>query len=293
VAGDGGLNLVPDEIKLATEKLTTLFQDDGVRLATLFGSATTGRPTRDVDVAVLFDSYHFDRYLTLQESLCQVLGTRRVDLVVLNRANAALKLDALLDGELLYAREPTEAAEAIAQALFEYDDYHRFKAEYQAEFERRCREGLSMAERQLNRERVVALLSVLDEAVGRLRRLQDRFTSFETFMADVDTRELCVHHLRIALESVLDVCRHFLAVVGVSLAELDTTNLIVLAGEKGLLDPAFARRVRGMAGMRNAIVHIYWRLDYQAVYRAVTDELADFDEFARQVQGYLPESEGG
>lgn len=40
-------------------------------------------------------------------------------------------------------------------------------------------------------------------------------------------------------------------------------------------------------GMRNAIVQVYWRLDYQAVYRAVTEELGDFGEFARQVQRYL------
>jgi uncharacterized protein YutE (UPF0331/DUF86 family) len=143
----------------------------------------------------------------------------------------------------------------------------------------------------VNRERVESYLSALDEAVMQLRRLGERFTSFEKFHLDVDTRELCVHYLRIALESVLDMCRHFLAVVGVSLAELDTTNLIELAGEKGLLEPAFAQRVRGMAGMRNAIVHVYWRLDYQAVYQAVTGGLADFDEFARQVRAYL-NSEG-
>lgn len=283
--------MTSEEIKLATEQLTALFQEDGVRLATLFGSAVTDRTPRDLDVAVLFDSYQFDRFIALQESLCRALGTQRVDVVVLNRAGVILKLEALLEGELLYAREPTEPEEAIAQAIFEYADFRRFKAEYQAEFKRRCQEGLSVAERQLNRERVDALLSTLDEAVGHLRRLGTRCTSFETFAVDVDTRELCVHYLRIALESVLDVCRHFLAVVGVSLADLDTTNLIVLAGEKGLLEPAFARRIRGMAGMRNAIVHIYWRLDYQAIYRAVTDEVTDFDEFARQVQRYLAEED--
>jgi uncharacterized protein YutE (UPF0331/DUF86 family)/predicted nucleotidyltransferase len=282
---------VRDEIRAAAEKLRAVFQDDRIRLATLFGSAVTSRMPRDVDVAVLLDSYHFDHYLALQESLCQMLGTQQVDLVVLNQANAALKLSALLDGELLYARAPIELEDAIAQAVFEYEDYHRFKAEYQIQFERRSQEGLSMAERQLSRDRVDALLSSLDEAVGRLRQLQTRFASFDQFMADVDTRDLCVHHLRIALESVLNVCRHFLAVVGVSLAELDTTNLIVLAGDKGLLDAAFARQIRGMAGMRNAIVHVYWRLDYAAIYQAVTEGLADFDEFARQVQHYLAEQE--
>jgi len=71
------------------------------------------------------------------------------------------------------------------------------------------------------------------------------------------------------------------------LAELDTTNLIELAGEKGLLDPAFAHKIRGMAGMRNAIVHVYWRLDYEAIHHAVTEGLRDLDEFARQVRTYL------
>jgi len=32
---------------------------------------------------------------------------------------------------------------------------------------------------------------------------------------------------------------------------------------------------------------VHWGLDYQAIYRAVTHQLADFDEFARQVRAYL------
>ena len=48
-----------------------------------------------------------------------------------------------------------------------------------------------------------------------------------------------------------------------------------------------SQRIRGMAGMRNAIVHIYWRLDYHAIYGAVTEQLSDFDEFVRQVRRCL------
>lgn len=42
-----------------------------------------------------------------------------------------------------------------------------------------------------------------------------------------------------------------------------------------------------MTGMRNAIVYVYWRLDYRAIYRAIADQLADFDKFARQVRTHL------
>lgn len=278
------------EIDERLSELSQALARDGVRLACLFGSLFEQPLARDVDLAVLFRDYRFEKYLETQETACRVLGTRQVDLVVLNRANAPLKLRALLEGKPFFAETPTILAEVVAESLFEYEDYRQFMAQYRQLLDRRCREGLSVVERKVDQERVEGYLSTLDEAVSQLRQLQRRFTSFEEFQSDVDTRELGVHYLRIALESVLDICRHFLAVVGVSLAEIDTTNLIELAGAKGLLESAFARRIRGMAGMRNAIVHVYWRLDYQAIYQAITGQLTDFDEFARQVRVYLRSS---
>lgn len=285
--GEGGAGSRLVEIEGRLDALSQALARDGVRLACLFGSVLEQPLARDVDLAVLFSEYSFERYLETLEATCRALGMRGVDLVVLNRANPLLKLRALLEGKLLFAETPMAQAEAVAETLFEYEDYRRFMAEYRQYLDWRCQEGLSVAARRVDRERVEGYLSTLDEAVAQLQRLQGRFASFEQFRSDVDTRELCVHYLRIALESVLDICRHFLAVVGLSLAELETTNLIELAGEKGLLEPTFARRIRGMAGMRNAIVHVYWRLDYQAVYRAAMEQLADFDEFARQVRQYL------
>lgn len=277
----------PEEIAPRIAALGQVLQQDGIRLVCLFGSLAEGWPGRDIDLAVLFSSYRFDRYIEVLELARRILRVDSVDVTVLNLASAPIQLRALLEGQVIYAEDEIVWSEAVAEALFDYEDYHRFMAEYRPMLEKRCEEGLSMAVRKMDRERIEAYLSVLDEAVGHLQRLSVRFDSFEAFQADVDTRELCVHYLRIALESVLDICRHFLATVGVSLAELDTTNLIELAGEKGLLDPAFAPKIRGMAGMRNAIVHVYWRLDYEAIHRAVTEGLHDLDEFARQARIYL------
>ena len=276
-----------EELAPRIAALGQALRQDGIRLVYLFGSLAEGRPGRDVDLAVLFSEYHFDRYIEVRELARRILRVDSVDVTVLNRSNALLKLRAFLEGECVFAETATAYAGAVAQALFEYDDLRRFMTEYRWHLAQRCEEGLSVADREVDRERIEGHLSTLDEAMAQLKRLQGRFSSFAEFRSDVDTRELCVHYLRIALESVLDICRHFLAVVGVSLAELDTTNLIELAGEKGLLEAAFAHRIRGMAGMRNAIVHVYWGLDYQAIYQAVTEGLHDLDEFARQVRTYL------
>jgi uncharacterized protein YutE (UPF0331/DUF86 family) len=288
-----GVGIRLADIERKRDEIARALASDGVQLACLFGSLMKRPSARDVDIGVWFKEYTFEKYLKTVEVACRALGTGRVHVVVLNRASAPLKLRALLEGRLLFAETPMVLTEAVADALFEYEDYKQFIAEYRPLLDRRCQEGLSVAERKIDRERVEGHLSSLDEAVGQLRRLQSRFKSFEEFRSDVDTRELCVHYLRITLESVLDLCRHFLAVVGVSLAELETANLIELAGDKGLLEAAFAQRIRGMVGMRNAIVHVYWRLDYQAVHRTVTQQLTDLDEFARQVRAYLARQERG
>jgi uncharacterized protein YutE (UPF0331/DUF86 family)/predicted nucleotidyltransferase len=279
------MKLADIENRLAT--LAEALAADGVRLACVFGSVLERPSARDVDLGVWFEEYSFERYLRALELAQQVLGTGRVDLVVLNRVSAPLKLRALLEGRLLYAATPTAPVELAAEALWEYEDYRWFMAEYRRQLSRRCQEGLSVAARRMDRERVEGYLSTLDAAMAEFRRLRQRFASFEEFRADVDTRELCVHYLRIALESVLDVCRHFLGAVGVGLSDLEAANWIELAGDKGLLERTFASRIRGMAGMRNAIVHVYWRLDYHAIHRAVTEQVSDFDEFARQVRAYL------
>lgn len=275
---------------LEKREVALLFEENGVVLAVLFGSIINSASPRDVDIAVLFKDYNFDTYLNTHEKLKRLLQTKDLDLVVLNRSNARIKLEALLKGVLLFADEKS-LPHVIVDMFFEYDDYSYFRNEFASYFEQRSLEGLSMAERKLDIERVETYLSRLDEVVAQFSRLRKRFSSFEDFKGDVDTRELCVHYLRIALESVLDVCRHFLVVKGVSLTEIDTSNLIELCGEKGLIDYGFARKIKGMAGMRNAIVHVYWRLDYQAIYRAIIQELVDFDEFTRQVQSYLKSSE--
>lgn len=271
------------------EKLAGVCKEAGVRLAFLFGSAAAepeASAGRDIDVAVLFERYSFAGYLALKERLSEVLGIGEddLDLVVLNRANPALTVEVALEGLPLFVEDPHELDRFATDALAGYEDYRRFEREYSEELSKRLEEGMSMAKRKMDRERVEGYLSRMDEAVGRLASLRQRFSSVEEFERDLDTRELCVHHLRIALESVLDICRHFLAVNGVDLAEIDTTNLIELAGERGLLDPEFAQRIRGMAGMRNAIVHVYWRLDYQAIYDTVTGRLEEFDEFGREVR---------
>ena len=148
--GEGGAGSGLVEIEGRLDALSHALARDGVRLACLFGSVLEHPLARDVDVAVLFSEYSFERYLETLEATCRALGMRGVDLVVLNRANPLLKLRALLGGKLLFAETPMAQAEAVAETLFEYEDYRRFMAEYRQYLDWRCQEGLSVAARRVD-----------------------------------------------------------------------------------------------------------------------------------------------
>lgn len=272
------------------KRLAELFQEEEVSLAYLYGSLLEGKG-RDADIAVLFKNYSFSSYQHLYQELCCLFHADNVDLLPLNRASFPLKKRIALTGLLIYESSPFEDLKLVQEILTWFEDHRYFSRAAEVELGKRIEGGISMAIRKPDTERVRNYLSRLDEMVGRLVALRKGFASFDDFMSKVDQRELSVHYLRIALECVLDVCRHFVAVKGISLAEVDTTNLIELAGEKGLIPTDFARRIRGMAGMRNAIVHVYWNLDYAAIYEVIDERLSDFDDFAKYTLEYL-EREG-
>lgn len=112
-------------------------------------------------------------------------------------------------------------------------------------------------------ERVETYLSTLDGAVGRLCVLRKRATSFDQFEGDLDTGDLVVHNLWVALESVLDICRYIVGRSGTSTTGVGAHDLIEKAREAGVLEPRLAARLQDMVSLKDTILHEFWRLDCQ------------------------------
>jgi len=94
----GFRELSPD-IKGAMERLTPLFEREGVQLAYLFGSLSRGQRGHDVDLALLVQDAPAFR---LREAVVECLGTERVDLVDLRRASPVLRFEILRTGRLRF-----------------------------------------------------------------------------------------------------------------------------------------------------------------------------------------------
>ncbi len=99
---DKGKTVAPEEIK---EKLNTVFNEEGLQLVIVFGSAVTGNVHKqsDIDIAFLFEK-PVDM-VALTNRVITLLHTDNVDVIDLKRASPLLKFSIVKNGQLIYEKE--------------------------------------------------------------------------------------------------------------------------------------------------------------------------------------------
>lgn len=136
----------------------------------------------------------------------------------------------------------------------------------------------------IDRNVVDRLLSELEQTVATLRRLQGG--TLADLQASPERGWAVEHGLQIAIQALLDVGNHILAVHGANGVE-EYADILERLAERGVLPRDFAESIRGMAGFRNLLVHGYARVDLARVHEFLSTRLGDFEAFAGHVLRYL------
>lgn len=95
-----------------------------IRLAVVFGSIARGRSRRDsdIDIGVLLDADSPEIMQALEVDLARALR-RTVDLILLNTAPPLLRFEVARDGEVLFARQPSDWTDFKAHAMVDWWDW--------------------------------------------------------------------------------------------------------------------------------------------------------------------------
>jgi len=112
-----------------------------------------------------------------------------------------------------------------------------------------------------------------------------RKLSLKEFLSDKDNYAICEHHLRRALEGVLSLATHILSRLPIEKPKNYTDALIKL-GEAKVIPFEFAQKIKGMAGYRNRLVHLYWEVTPEEIYEKL-QEIRDFEKFCEYILKYL------
>jgi uncharacterized protein YutE (UPF0331/DUF86 family) len=144
----------------------------------------------------------------------------------------------------------------------------------------RSERGLVMVVRP---EVVRRKLLEIEQAVARLRSWAP--ITLERLETDLLLQWAVERGLQLAAEALFDAGNHLLAG---ELHEVVTSyrEIPVRLAARGVLSPATAQRLRGLAGFRNVLVHDYAEVDLAKVHAAI-ERLGDLTAFARDVERWL------
>jgi uncharacterized protein YutE (UPF0331/DUF86 family) len=94
--------------------------------------------------------------------------------------------------------------------------------------------------------------------------------------------------LQISIQIVIDIGNHILAELKESRIE-EYADVIDKLGERQIIPEDFARRIRGITGLRNLLVHEYGVIRIEKIYDMLQNNLSDFTEFHDYIQNYITE----
>lgn len=137
----------------------------------------------------------------------------------------------------------------------------------------------------IDQEKIIARIEDIKNALLELKKIPSE--TMGAFTEDKNYFYLASYWLRIAIEAVLTIGTHILSRVPTNGKQKDYTQIILSLADYGVLAQDFARKIKGMAGYRNRLVHLYWNVSKEEVLNTLQKELGDFEEFIRYIENFL------
>ena len=94
------------------------------------------------------------------------------------------------------------------------------------------------------------------------------------------------YYLQVSIETCINIANHIIATERLR-APKDYKDVFNVLAEASILPADFARTMQALAGLRNLLVHLYWEVDDQMIYRGIQAELSDFATFTQHIMAYL------
>jgi uncharacterized protein YutE (UPF0331/DUF86 family) len=120
-----------------------------------------------------------------------------------------------------------------------------------------------------------------------LRELRDvEIGTIEEFKENIITKRFIERNIELAIEQMIDVCKHLVS--GLDLSEPETySECFDILSEEGIIAKESVDTFKSMVRFRNILIHAYEGVDDSITYGVYKRRLDDFRAFAREIREYL------
>jgi len=135
-----------------------------------------------------------------------------------------------------------------------------------------------------DREGIIDHLRELDEAIEDWERYQ--YISLGELRSNRDKRNMVLHALLVSIQAAIDIANHLIVERSLRRPSTYRESFEILSDE-GIIPSELGDDLSDLAGFRNVLVHIYWRLNLEEVYGVLKNDLGSVKEFRDIVKKLL------
>lgn len=267
--------------RLVAKLRQALAKESNVSLAYLFGSTASGptTPLSDLDVAVELKRPGLGELGELWSKIAEATETHEdsVDLIDLSSASLTLTAQVLNSGLRLVGTDEDEARlrDRIVSA---YPDARYMVHALVSEVLDGGAIDESVVEAKLGA--LMRYTAILDRILTRSER---------DLLGDDVARGALERYVHLSIESILDICKHFVARLRLGAPETHRELVNRLASSK-VIDRKLADELLKLAGLRNILVHRYSEVNASTLY-ASSGEISEIaNRFATRIRAKLREA---
>ena len=136
----------------------------------------------------------------------------------------------------------------------------------------------------VNRSVVLRKISHIRHALSRIKAKSK--VSLDIFKNDIDSQDIVLYNLQIAIQACIDIGTHIIADEGWGVAGSFSEVFYVLHNN-GVININLTEKMVSMAGLRNILIHEYEYINLEAIYNILQTNLKDIEKFIIAVLGYF------
>ena len=131
------------------------------------------------------------------------------------------------------------------------------------------------------------LFTEMDESLRKLRSLSK--LSEDEFLSHYEKIDTAKYNFIVAIEAIIDICNRIISKRKLGFPQ-DYSDVIKLMSQQGVLEGDLVGRLLEMVKFKNMLVHLYWKIENDRLYKYLKENLGDFEAFKEAIRKYLKKS---
>lgn len=138
----------------------------------------------------------------------------------------------------------------------------------------------------LTRQKIFEKLEKFQEYLGYLRQLKREASNEKKFLSDFHLFGNTERYFQLCIQVIIDITNLSIIDLGLKRPE-DNYEAISILFEQRVFSEDLASKLTSMVGLRNILVHEYGKIDRKRIYKILTDQSSDLQEFQEQIIKFL------